>query len=219
MAGCLNGTPTDSSGSTPTEDSTTAGTTPTETPLPDSVVASGLDFEASVLSQSSADSPARFEATLRNAGRHALTLDFGPTLMFSGGGGVANTSGRGDALRIVPDGEVGLVETPSEPNESGCWRAEGVTAVQSILVRKTLEPGDTFSETYSMYTAPDAPTCLPDGEDAIRDAVGTHDGHVVTTLSFSVADGAVSVSGSVVPILDAPRESSRSPEGSSGEVA
>ncbi|MFC6824548.1 hypothetical protein [Halopelagius fulvigenes] len=212
LAGCLGGAASDDSAPASTLSPTR---TPTETPIPDSVVASELELEASMLSQSSADSPARFEATLRNAGRHTLELDFGPTLMFSGSKAVENTYGRGDALRIVPDREVGLVETPSEPNESGCRRAEGVTAVQSILRRKTLELGDTFSETYFIYTAPDAPTCLPDGEDAIRDAVGTNDGHVVTTLSFAVADEEVSVSGSVVPILAAPSANSSHPPGSS----
>ena len=122
LAGCV------SSSTDNDESQSTTSTTPTI----DHQI-QNLTFDAEILTQQSADTPARFEARLTNTGTESLTIGMGPALMISDTGPDEDPKWT-DELVIDPDSDVGPWSEPVQ-TEDGCWRfpEDGNRSIQSIL--------------------------------------------------------------------------------------
>ncbi|SEH49775.1 hypothetical protein SAMN05192561_103122 [Halopenitus malekzadehii] len=160
LAGCLSSSGSD--GKTPSSADGTASETQSPTSTLDQQI-QNLSFNAEMLSQQSADTPARFEATLANRGPEAITTGMGPALMISDTGSEENPTWA-DKLIIDPDTDVGPWSDPVQTGDD-CWRfpEDGTRSIQSILKYNTIDPSDNITERYSVYTAATVSACLPAG--------------------------------------------------------
>jgi hypothetical protein len=184
LAGCLSSSDADEN------TTSSADGTPSETPSQTSTLdqrIQNLSFNAEMLSQQSADAPARFEATLVNSASETITIGMGPALMISDTGPEEDPTWA-DKLVIDPDSSVGPWSDPVQ-TEEGCWQfpEDGTRAIQSILKYSTLDQSDTITERYSVYTAATASDCLPAGRYTYQDIVDVYpDGRGSDPASRSV---------------------------------
>ncbi len=167
---------------TPPPTETTPPPTETARPLPDGA----LSFSAEAASQATADSPPRVVARLTNETDRRVSLRMGPALLFS-------DTGPGEKVRspyplvVSPETNVGPNEPPTE-RVDGCWRWESARFVQSILETYRLDPGESLSERYGVYTSASADECLPPGEYYLDDVADVAGGRLTLTLVLAVAD-------------------------------
>lgn len=145
--------PTDSPHSTPA-----SVTSPTTSPSR----SNSLGFSGEILGQASDEAPARVEATLSNDGSTAVEVGYGPTLLFTANGSMDYD--WPEDLVLDPEGYIGPWDDPYRTDD-GCWRfpEDGQRLVQSSLVWRTLDPDESLSEEYDIYTHGDSPSCLPSG--------------------------------------------------------
>lgn len=149
-----------------------------------------LTFSAEMVRQQSDEAPARVSATLTNAGSSTVEIGFGPTLLFTDNT-AADDLEWADSLVIDPETYIGPWSDPVR-TEDGCWRypAEAWRAIQSILEYRELEPQQSIEETYDIYTAANASSCLPNGSYRFQDkgVIGNDSQSVTLTLVLHVDD-------------------------------
>lgn len=166
-AGCLDqstsGDGTAGGRATATADPTSP-TEPTTTPVP--LSAYSFDWTAAVVERATRDRPPELRLELTNAGSRTAELGFGLTPPFSDP--LAESADGGNRL-LVFHPEMGPHSAP-DTRTDGCWRLDGEepVGVNTVLVRRRLEPGDTLGETYTLYDMPGNGACFPDGSYAAR---------------------------------------------------
>ena len=158
---------------------------PTETPSTEGLPS----FTGEILRQASDEAPARVKAILLNDGQSTVEMGFGPTLLYTdNAGGIHDWP---QDLVIDPDGYIGPWDDPYQ-SENGCWRfpEDGQTLVQSSLEWRTLDPGQSVSEEYNIYTRGDSRSCLPKGTYQFQDGgfLEREDQAVIFTLTLEVGD-------------------------------
>lgn len=129
-----------------------------------------LDATVKVVSHATEATPARIKIGLTNAGDTTRRIALGATPPFTAhraervdGNAVAHLapdSRRNFGLVHVND-DVSPGENPSAPID-GCWIVEG-TGMDYIATKPPLEPGETLSDTYSVFANADNEDCLPAG--------------------------------------------------------
>lgn len=159
--------------------------TPTETP-PGTV--EDLSYAAEVIEQPSTEAPARIRAELANHGESRVRVESRETIA------LGFEYGPEYAVLLFPETPVGPNGTPSEPAE-GCWRyTDGDYLVRDLAVFHEVEPGDTFVETYRLYTRGEERTCLPDGQygfgETVRDGAK---GELEVRIDVAIDGGHVEV--------------------------
>lgn len=164
IAGCQ-GRPTTN------ESSSTAKTTDSQ---PDA-----LELTADILSSASSDAPAQVEATLRHTGTTDIKIYYGPTLVF------VNQS-EDERLVLEPESRAGPWSEPTYTN--GCWRfpEDGEQDVNLIQSFETLGQGDTFTETYDVYTRSNVEACFPEGMQLFEETVTVAEDDTVVRLTLGL---------------------------------
>ena len=166
----------------PVATETTPPPTETARPLPDGA----FSFSAEAVSQATADSPPRVVARLTNETDRRVSLRMGPALLFSDTGPDEEVRNP-HPLVVSPETNVGPNEPPTE-RVDGCWRWESAQFVQSILETYPLDPGESLSERYDVYTSTEADECFPPGEYYLDDVADVVGGRLTLTLVLVVAD-------------------------------
>lgn len=151
-----------------------------------------LVLDVAVTDQSSEDRPTRIRAELRNDGRGTVEFVTGPTIV------PRRESGFGPVM-LYPDTRIGNNRTPEY--SSGCWRYnDDLLFVYDEAIGRELGEGDTYEETYSLYTVGEETECLPAGEYRFTDEITTPDETASVTLVVDVIiddDGTVTATGKV----------------------
>lgn len=131
-----------------------------------------VSIDASLVERSTEEHPARIRVRLTNDAESQRTLRFGSSPPLSTY--VSKAGDEGAKLVLVPgdtskvsardsndDGTFRLV--PERPTD-GCWQAEDDIIGQDILQSRTLEPGGSVTETYTVLAGADNDPCLPADE-------------------------------------------------------
>lgn len=187
LAGCISSSsPGETGDSTPSSDMTE---TP-ESKFPAVSVKSGYNqpsdtkMEVNVVRQFTPDKPAKVKISYTNTGESQRTVDFQASPPFSE---YVSTGGEPPRLVIIPDDHShispgSVVQNQSSQTESstesqteehqlipenpidGCWKIPTSFAVYGVAHEKTLSPGETISEEYTVLGHRTNETCLPSGE-------------------------------------------------------
>lgn len=152
-------------GSSRTADVETGGKVETSTQHTTSALplsAYSFMWTAELLENATQTHPPEVRLSLTNTASESVELGFGPTPPFS----TPISTWEDAPNRLVlyhPD-----MGTQSAPGTriDGCWQMKGDPrmAVNSILTVRRLQPGETLSETYTLYNMPDNEACFADGE-------------------------------------------------------
>lgn len=181
-------------------DGTTTKPSPTTFPTETSSNSDSLSFTGDVLRQASDEAPARVKAILSNRGQSSVDVGYGPTLLFTdNAGGLYDWP---EDLVLKPETYIGPWDDPYQTDD-GCWRfpEEGQTLVESSLEWRTLEPNQSLSEEYNIYTRGDSLPCLPQGTYRFQDGkfLEQEDESLIFTLALEVSDNkqVTAVSGNI----------------------
>lgn len=182
LAGCPAMPPENTPTEGPTSDAS-PGASPTGTFSTENVPS----FTGEILRQASDEAPARVRAILSNDGESGVEVGYGPTLLFTDNAGSIND--WPEELVLDPDGYIGPWDDPYQ-SEDGCWcfPKEGSRLVQSILEWRTLDPGQSVSTEYSVYTLGDSRPCLPTGTYQFQDggSLERENQSIIFTLTLEV---------------------------------
>lgn len=164
-----------------------------------------VTFSAEMVRQPSADAPARVSATLSNAGSSSVAVGFGPTLLFTDNSAADDLEWAED-LVIDPESHIGPWSDPIRTAD-GCWRypEDGWQAIQSSLEYREPEPQQSIDESYDIYTAAKASSCLPTGTYRFQDkgVIRSTSQSLILTLILHVNDDqAVSATTEVPTIIE-----------------
>lgn len=168
---------------------------------PSTAAVDALAFDAEVVRQASADTPARVRATLENTGTTAAEVSYGPALLFTDNADNGLSWPR--ALVLDPETYVGPSAEPYQ-DEEGCWRfpEDGAQAVQSSLETRELAAGESVSEAYDVYTRETGP-CLPAGTYLFEDKGSLGSRALVLGLELAVGeDGTITATGRAPTVAD-----------------
>lgn len=150
-----------------------------------------FSYTATVVEQQSATTPATIRTT--------LTTDSGETQISTRETIVLRyDDGPGYDVLLFPDTDVGPNDPPTESSD-GCWRyTDSDLLARDIEKWHAVDSEDGFRETYRLFTRGADGRCLPDGD--YRFAADVRDetrDELQVVLAVSIADGQVSVEGSV----------------------
>jgi len=120
-----------------------------------------------MVQRATASHPPRFEVSLTNRGDQPVTVEYGQFFMWS-----LSRTGMPDELFVVPAPEEGNVAPYSQTN--GCWTQpeDRVATANPILNTESLSPGESISETFSIWDHTKRETCYPAGEYRYESGVG-----------------------------------------------
>jgi hypothetical protein len=138
------------------------------TDVDESTLPSAVDSSVSVVGQFTQSSPAVVHITCTNRASSPRTFQFGGSPPFSRVvGHHTQTEAKlyaipDDRRHIRPDSAAESFE--SDAPVDGCWRATGHPVRQFVGLSRTLAPGESVDERYTLLAAPDNDPCLPFGE-------------------------------------------------------
>lgn len=142
---------------------------------------SPAQIEVTVLNDFGTDKPARVRIKLTNDSDQKIRFDFGPTPPFSEY--EAEMVDGDSKLKLIPDTRE-HISPPSRnqtlsfviPDEpiNGCWKLRSEFRQEVPLKMIYLSPGESVSETYSIYADPDNRDCIPPGKYRAETAKGTN---------------------------------------------
>lgn len=150
-----------------------------------------LAYSAEVVDQQSGTTP----ATIRTV----LTTESGETEISARETIVLRYDDGPDYnVLLFPDTEVGPNDPPDEHSE-GCWRyTDSDFLARDVEERHSVDSGDGFQETYSLFTRGEDRQCLPDGDYRFVADIQDESGDELQVLvEVSITDDHVSVDGSV----------------------
>lgn len=131
-----------------------------------------VNLEAKFTHQFTEQNPARLQIRFTNKGESSRQFRFGSSPPLSEYAG-ERIDGGGE-LVLVPDnmrnvsikdqnddGELRII--PEKPTDS-CWQIEDQIIGQDVLVPRTLNPGESVTETYTVLAGADNTSCIISGD-------------------------------------------------------
>ena len=147
-----------------------------------------LAYSATVLEQRSTDSPARIRTELTNSGEQEIEISAKETIV------LRYNNGPGFKIILLPKTDVGPNDPPEETSGE-CWRySKNNLLARDIEMWHSINSGEAFRETYSVFTKGDDTQCLASGEYWFTDTIqDREDNKLELLLNISISDSNITV--------------------------